>query len=368
MLEDLFFHENIKFDGAGGVVETVTAGYGMVQGKFKRTGFLGGVRTEKTEDDSWGYVASRTLSTPAQRLADPAGAAAQDWVLRKETGSYTKSFPSIHVTHDFTRNFRGRASWSTSFGRPPLNNLLPSVSANDTQRTLTISNPSLRPQTAENWDAALEYYFEPVGSLSVTWFHKDIDDYFVNGIDVGTVGSGGDNGFGGDYQGYTLLTRSNLGNAVVQGWEFSYHQQYTFLPGLLKGLATTLNYTVIEAHGNFGSNVNRGTGEVAGFIPRTGNAILSWQYRRFSTRIVTNYVSDWLREFTAVSSGQNLYTRKRVVTNVGLSYQYRPWLVFNIDAQNVFKAVQSWYRGNPDQLARAYVPGPTISFGVSGRF
>ena len=366
--EDRYFHESVKYSGAGGVVETVTAGYLMLQGKYKRTGVLGGVRTEKTEDESWGFVASRTPSTTAQRNADPRAAAAQDFILRKIDGSYTKSFPSIHVTQDFTRNLRGRVSWSTSFGRPPLNNLLPTETANDTERTLTISNPSLKPQTSENWDAALEYYFEPVGSFSVTWFHKNIEDYFVNGIEIGTVNAGSGNGYGGDYAGYTLLSRSNLGNAVVQGWEFSYHQQFTFLPGLLKGLATTLNYTTIDAHGNFGSNVNRGTGEVAGFIPRTGNAILSWQHRRFSVRVVTNYTSDWLRAFTAVASGQNLYTRKRVVTNIGLSYQHRPWLVFNVDMQNAFKAVQSWYRGTPDQLAQVYIPGPAITFGVSGRF
>ncbi|MBL9209659.1 MAG: TonB-dependent receptor [Opitutaceae bacterium] len=368
--EDRYFHEMSKYTGSRGVTETVTAGYLMTQAKYKGTGFLGGVRTEKTEDDSWGWVRARTPSTAAQQAADPVGAAARDYAntMRVLKGSYTKSFPSAHVTQDFTRNFRGRMSWSTSFGRPPLNNLLPNETANETQRTLTINNPSLKPQTAENWDAALEYYFEPAGSVSVTWFHKTIDDYFVNGVEAGTVGTGGDNGYGGEYAGFTLLTRSNLGRAVVQGWEISYHQQFTFLPGLLKGFATTLNYTTLNAHGNFGTAVNRGTGEVAGFIPRTGNAILSWQYRRFSTRVVTNYTSSWLREFTAVASGQNLYTRKRVVTNVGLSYQYRPWLSFSVDAQNVFKAVQSWYRGVPDQLAQIYIPGPTISFGVSGRF
>jgi len=83
---------------------------------------------------------------------------------------------------------------------------------------------------------------------------------------------------------------------------------------------------------------------------------------------VNNYVSDWLREFTAAGSGQNLYTRRRVTTNLGASYQYRPWLTFNVDSQNVFGAVQSWYRGVPDQLAQIYVPGPTVTLSVSGRF
>jgi iron complex outermembrane recepter protein len=368
--EDRYFHEAAKFSGHNSVTETVSAGYLMAQGKFKKTGFLGGVRVEETEDESFAYVQARVPSSAALRASDPVAAARQDFAntQRRLSGSYTKSFPSAHLTHDFTRNLRARASWSTSFGRPPLSNLVPVETPNDTNRTLTISNPNLRPQTSENWDAALEYYFEPVGSLSVTYFDKKIEDYFVAGIASGTVSNGADNGFGGEYGGYTILTRSNLGTAKVNGWEFSYYQQFTFLPGLLKGLSATLNYTVIDAKGNFGGTVQRSTGNVAGFIPRTGNAIFNWQYRKFSFRTVTNYTSDWLRTFTAVGSGQNLYTRKRVTTNVGASYQFRPWLTFNVDSQNVFGAIQSWYRGNPDQLAQVYIPGPTVTFSVSGRF
>ena len=63
--------------------------------------------------------------------------------------------------------------------------------------------------------------------------------------------------------------------AVVQGWEVSYQQQFTFLPGLLKGLAFSGNYTSIAAAGNFGGATSRSTNEVPGFIPRTANASLS---------------------------------------------------------------------------------------------
>ncbi|MBI4626998.1 MAG: TonB-dependent receptor [Verrucomicrobia bacterium] len=368
--EDRYFYESSKYTGSRAVTETVTAGYVMAQGKIGSAGFLGGVRTEKTEDDSWGWVRARVASTAAQQLADPVGAAQRDYAntLRKISGSYTKSFPSAHLTYDLTRSFRGRVSWSTSFGRPPLSNLQPNESISETNQTLTISNPSLRPQTAENWDAALEYYFEPVGSLSVGWFHKTIEDYFVSGIQSGTVGTGADNGYGGEYAGFTILTRSNLGTAVVQGWEFSYQQQFTFLPGLLKGLGLSVNYTLLDTHGNFGGTVTRTTGQVPGFIPRSGNVSLSWRYRGFGTRITANRVGDYIRNFTAVGSGANQYTNARMVVNVGVAYQYKPWLSFSIDAQNVFNEVQSWYRGIPDQISQVYIPGPTVTFGVSGRF
>ena len=35
---------------------------------------------------------------------------------------------------------------------------------NDTARTITFNNPGIKPQKASNWDATVEYYFEPVGS------------------------------------------------------------------------------------------------------------------------------------------------------------------------------------------------------------
>jgi TonB-dependent receptor len=234
--------------------------------------------------------------------------------------------------------------------------------------TLTISNPSLRPQTSENWDAALDYYFEPVGNLAIGWFHKSIKDYFVNGIEMGRVGTGADNGYGGEYAGATILSRSNLGDAVVQGWEFNYQQQFTFLPGLLKGLGFSFNYTVLDTHGNFGGAVSRSTGAVAGFIPRTANVSLSWRYKKFGSRIVANRTGSYVRNYTAVGSGANQYNRERTIINLGAAYQFRPSVSLTVDVQNAFNEPQSWYRGVPDNLSQFYMGGTTVTFGVSGRF
>ncbi|MCX6952044.1 MAG: TonB-dependent receptor, partial [Verrucomicrobia bacterium] len=368
--EDRYFAEQQKFTNTRGATETVSAGYVMVQGNVGKTGFLAGVRTEKTDDESWGWVRSRTPSTAAQQAADPVGSAQRDYAAnrRELSGSYTKSFPSIHLTQNFTPNFKGRLAWSNSFGRPPLSGFYPSETANDTDRTLTVPNPSLRPQTAENWDATLEFYFEPVGNLSVGWFRKSIKDYFVSGIESGTVGTGVDNGYGGEYGGYKLLSQANLGTALINGWEFSYLQQFTFLPGLLKGLALSVNYTVLDTSGNFGGTVNRTTGQVPGFIPRSGNVSLSWRHRKFSSRVTANRVGDYIRNFTAVGSGANLYTRARTVVNTGVAYQWRPDVSFSVDVQNIFNEPQSWYRGVSDQLAQVFIPGVTVTLGVSGRF
>ncbi len=368
--EDAYFREMTKFTGSSGVSETVTAGYLMAQGSIKRTGYIVGVRTERTEDESYGWTRNRVPSTAAQQTADPVGSAQRDYAnnRRELNGNYTKSFPSAHLTHDITPNLKARLSWSNSFGRPPLSNLTPLETVNETAQTLTINNPALRPQIAESWDTSLEYYFEPVGNLSVTWFHKTIDDYFVNNVESGIVGPGLDNGYNGEYSGFTLLSRANLGTAVVQGWELSYQQQFTFLPGVLKGLGLSANLTVLETRGNFGGAATRRTGEVPGFVPRTGNVVLSWRHQGIGVRVVANRTGEFINAFTEGSPGRNQYTRARTTVNAGIAYQWRPALSFSMDVQNVFNAPQQFYRGNPDQMSEYRIPGTTITFGVSGRF
>jgi iron complex outermembrane recepter protein len=368
--ENEYFREQSGFTGTRGVIEDVSAAYVMAQGRVGQTGFLAGVRTEKTEDKSWGWVRSRVLSTAAEQLADPVGSALRDYGnnYRELRGSYTKSFPSAHLTHDLNRNLKARLSWSTSFGRPPMSSLLPNESVSEANQTLTINNPSLLPQNAANWDASLDYYLEPFGTVSVGWFHKSIKDFIVSGIESGTVPSDINNGYDGEYGGYRILTSANAGTAIAQGWEFSYQQQLSFLPGLLKGLGILANYTIIDTHGNFGGTTNLTTGQVAGFKPRTGNLSLRWAHRGFSARVLVNYTGDYISSYSAASVGRNLYVLKRTTTNLGLEYQLRPWLRLTCDVSNLFNEPQAFYRGIPDQMQSVIITGTLVTFGVAGRF
>ena len=374
--EDVYFYEQNKFTGTRGASEEVTAGYLMAQGRFgrdgfwARTGYLTGVRMEKTDTEGWGWVRARFGSTAAQQLADPVGSAQRDYAntRRETTGSYTKSFPSIHLTHDVTPNLKTRASWSTSFGRPAISNLLPNESVNETNQTVTINNPSLLPQTAKNWDFTLDYYFDPVGNFSVGWFKKTIKDFIVSGVDAGIVGGGADNGYNGEYEGFNRLTTNNAGTAEVTGWEFSYQQQFTFLPGLLKGLSGSANYTVIKTNGNFGGTVNRGTNEVAGFIPKAGNASLSWRYRGFSTRVLYNFTGEHITSYSATSPSLNLWRFDRNTVNWGVAYQLRPTLTLTLDVANLFNEPQQLYAGFPNRVQDVILNFITVTAGISGRF
>ena len=371
--EDTYYHFSNRYINSSSTKETVIGKYVMTQGRFEQNGFLAGVRTERTDTRSWGWTKERTVnsSTTAQQLADPEGSAERDFAanFRRRSGTYEQAFPSVHLWRNITANLKGRASWSTGFGRPDLKNAVPTETANETLRTLTVGNPALGPQRAKNWDTSLEYYFEPSGSLSVGWFHKTIRDYIVTGQQTGLIPEGADNGYDGDYGGYTQIQAINAGQAIAQGWEFSYIQQFRFLPGFLKGTSLNANYTIINTHGDFGAvGAYRGNRQVAGFIPRTGNISLSWNYRKFGTRLLWNYTSENIRTFDAVNPSRNIFMFAREIVNLGVTYRLRPNLTLQLDIANLFNEPQRYYRSIPDQMQQFLMQGTTISAGVQGQF
>ncbi|MSU23280.1 MAG: TonB-dependent receptor [Opitutus sp.] len=270
-IEDVYTDETLKFRSTNSLWETLGATYLQGQARFGALNLLGGVRAERARDSSKGFVQARVLSTTAQRTANAVAAAQADWNHPKKiSGDYTNLFPSAHAVYRFTSRLQGRLSWSNTIGRPPPGSLLPVETPNNNTLILTVNNPSLKPQYSENWDAALEYYFEPVGQFSVGFFHKSIKDYISSG-NAGVVGAGADNGYGGEYAGYSITSQTNTGSAKIKGWEFSYQQELTFLPGVLRGLGVFANFTVLDTKGDYGTGSAVSTTEVLGFIPHSGN-------------------------------------------------------------------------------------------------
>jgi len=375
-VEDRYFHEQSKFTATNSVKEEVTAYYLMANGRFGRegwrgrTGYLGGVRYEDTKTLGKGWVRARRASTAAEQQADPVGTAARDYANTRRVieGGYSDFYPSVHGFHDITPNLKARLSWSTSFGRPEISNMRPGETIDETNRRLTVNNPGLKPQMAENWDATLEYYFQGVGALTVGFFHKSIKDFIITNQEVGIIPGGLDNGYDGEYEGFIERTSINAGTAVAQGWEFAYSQQLSFLPGSLKSLFASFNYTVIDTHGLRGGNRYLTRREVAGFIPHAANATLRWNYRGFRAQAVYNFTGEYITSFNATNPALNIYRYSMKTLNLGIGYQWKPQLGFSVDIANVLNEPQQFYMGNKDRFRQHIENFVTVAIGVNGRF
>ena len=179
----------------------------------------------------------------------------------------------------------------SGIGRPSFDAIIPADTINDAAQTVTVRNPGLRPQYSDNYDATLEYYFEPAGSVSVSAFRKQIRDFqFTDTSQL--VQPGNDNGFDGQYVGYRISTTRNGGSATYRGLELAYQQQFTFLPGFWRGFGLYANYTRLLTRGDYGGAAV--TTNVAGFVPKTGNLALTYLGYGWNLRVNAVWRSEYL--------------------------------------------------------------------------
>lgn len=360
---DPYALEVSRREGESSVREEMRAGYIMGASRFGRLGVLTGVRWEDSRTRSKGWIRRTTVPT----IADPITRANAEFGTAPTTrsGGTRDFFPSVHLRHTITDNLIARASWSTSIGRPSLGDLVPNFSASDTERTVSLDNPSLKPQYADSFDLSLEYYLKPVGQISVGLFRKDLTD-FVFRTEQGVVEPGPDNGFGGQYAGYDIISNRNGGQGRVEGIEFSYLQQLTFLPGALRGLSVLLNYTHLRAQGDYGQD-SGGAGGLVGFVPDTANVRLSYKYNWFAPYMQWSYTGQTLDVFNVAPQLQSHRLERRIV-NAGFSVRLPRNLEFFFDASNLFDEPQRTAHFVSGTRMSTIYNGPFLSFGLSGRF
>ncbi|WP_414661815.1 TonB-dependent receptor [Horticoccus sp. 23ND18S-11] len=317
--------------------ETITAAY--IQGSIKlgQLRVLGGVRVEETDTEgtawvrnataSWGGNSVGGTSTDPTVVAANIGRAQRSFVRRQTaTGNYRDVFPGLHFVYEPGGSVLVRASYNRAISRPPIASLIPTVTENSENNTISIGNPDLKPYNTDNFEVSAEKYFEPVGLISVGVFLKEIADYSRSITTA--VGPEGIDGSG-TYAGYSLTTTRNVGSARVRGIELSYQQQFSFLPGAFKGLGAFANFTYLQAEGTFGGLTT--TTKLANLAPRSGNAGINYRFRGFDVRLLAN----WTDQKYTSTNVVDIYFEERLMLDVKLQYSInRSYDVF-LDINNL---------------------------------
>ncbi|MEM9965358.1 MAG: TonB-dependent receptor, partial [Asticcacaulis sp.] len=171
---------------------------------------------------------------------------------------------------------------------------------------VTVGNPRLKPAHSSNIDLSAEWYFAPVGSVTLALFHKELKDVIANSTARRTFVNP-DNGYGFD----VVVTQpgNSSEKAKIKGYEIAYQQTYDFLPSPFDGLGVNANYSYIDS-----SNVPQSTlsatdpdvaaGRVAvvdtSLLPLQGlskhNANVAVFYEKYglSARLAYNWRDDFL--------------------------------------------------------------------------
>jgi iron complex outermembrane recepter protein len=384
--EDVNFTATSQFTSRRIMEESVDAGYFQAQAKFGRLNLLGGVRFEKSEVSTLTYFRART--TPIATEPDHFRRARLDYDAQTTAGGNNKSFPSVHLAYDLTPSLKARASYSTSYLRPDLLQLVPAVAVNTVTQTVTIGNPDLRPEMAETIDLKLEYYTKNNGIASVTVFrrwNKDrITTQSIRGGDL--VENTPDNGFDGLYGGYAILAPRNNGTAVFDGLEFDFRQRLSFLPGFWRGLTTRGNVSLLKAEqrvitqftaaGDVLNTYKAKTDRIPFAVPITGNLGLLYTYKRWGGSFDLNFTDEYTTlQSYPVNNGLpdtnpngNVYRKALMTMSVGVNYRIRPSATLYLTVNNFSSQGPETYTFFPDRLRQDIRQSLSFSLGVNGQF
>src|SRR6185295_18620911 len=93
---------------------------------------------------------------------------------------YSGYYPSLNATYSVSENLVFRGAYARTLGRPNITAVVPSATFTEptvAAPTITVTNPGLKPWTANSYDFSVESYHIKDGFGSLGVFRKDIKDF-----------------------------------------------------------------------------------------------------------------------------------------------------------------------------------------------
>ncbi|MFN4020080.1 MAG: TonB-dependent receptor [Erythrobacter sp.] len=245
-------------------------------------------------------------SLSSARLAEFAAAHTGEIVLDDRAVTFDNWLPSFNALLDTGNGLLFRFAVSKGISRPDLaafrsggaiGDNTADLRAEGTLETgplfqLFTGNRNLRPIQSWNYDLSVEWYFDRVGSLTLSAFAKDIKGIVNNGVDL--VNFVSPSGLDLDVE---VNGPDNRQSGTMKGVEIAYQQTYDFLPGILSGLGSQLTYTYVDGGDFRNTNLAGNQGDFAALQPLAGiskhtvNAVLFYEKDWLSARAAYNWRS-----------------------------------------------------------------------------
>ena len=249
------------------LIERIPAGYVMNTIELaSRVRLVAGLRFEAT------HVDTTSFDETAGTLTYKAG------------GDYLDVLPSASIRFGLDKDSDLRLVYGRGLARPDPQDLSAAVSQpvlSQNPVTVSIGNPALKAEHANNYDILYERNLNPLGLIQAGYFYKDLSDPIVTQQYYSTqsfphVPSGTN----------VLVTQPiNAGSAHVQGVEFSYQQRMSFLPGALRGSGLSANYSYTNSQAQNVDPLRNDSPALLRQAPNSWNISPTFDTRHFSMRV-----------------------------------------------------------------------------------
>jgi TonB-dependent receptor len=280
-------------------------------------------------------------------------------------GSYLDVLPSASLRFALTKDSGLRIVYGRGLSRPNPSDITKAVgqpNLNQTPPTVSLGNPDLKPEHANNFDVLYEQYLKPLGMIQAGFFYKDLSDPIIATQVKPTTGP---------FAGYLVSQPGNAGSAYLAGFELAYQQHLTFLPGPLNGIGIAANYsyTVSAAHGLPGRSDSPALLRQA---PNTWNISPTYDRGRLSVRLGLSYNGANIYQYqwadnadpTGIKgpSGDN-YLYAHLQVDAQGSFRVKSGLSAIVYGLNLTNEVFGFYNGSPQYVVQREFYKPTIAGG-----
>ncbi|HEY8567875.1 TonB-dependent receptor [Microbulbifer sp.] len=286
--------------------------------------------------------------------------------------SYTEILPSTNLVLELQEDLLLRVGLARNFARPGLGGLA-ATTVTPVRGTVSAANPEVEPMRADSADVSLEWYFDAESVLALTVFHKQIDSFLtsvtVNDQELPAelaaivaarpeydpasplYDANVENPYS---SGWDITTTVNGEGATVDGYEISYQQPLSFLPGWGSNFGVLANFTHVKSNAEYGNGVR---GPLEGLSENSYNFGVYYEEDRFGARVVVNDRDDYVTSGTGGEGNASFATTGPTRVDMSAFYDVTDNIKVSLEAINLTNETERLYTTGPmgDQdLVREY--------------
>jgi iron complex outermembrane receptor protein len=341
------------------VREEVTIGYAMAEfdtelGGFGLTGNFG-VQVVHTDQSSDGNAVD-IVGDPGRVRVQPVSGG----------DSYSDVLPSLNATLHLTDEHQVRFGAARTLSRSRMDRMnagfgfvfTPSP-AGESPWSGSGANPGLRPQMADQFDLAYEYYFADDGYAAVAYFYKDLKDWQVQVgevVDFSGIDPPGD--LETDITTGIVTRWENADGGSVSGFELQGALPGRLLAAPLEGFGLIGSATCLDSSVELDGNEIK----VPGLSDTVLNLTLYYEHGGFEARVSGNKRDDFLGEIYTISFARELVTVKDTeIWDAQISYDFSDsgisWLrglTLTLEAQNLTNEPFVTYNNDDERQVRDF--------------
>ncbi|WP_458232381.1 TonB-dependent receptor [Roseateles sp. P5_E8] len=278
-------------------------------------------------------------------------------VVQQET-SYNFALPTVNFTWLFTDNLQLRLGAAKTMARPSVDKLAPTSTTNSISwgdfTQVFGGNAELKPYSARQYDASLEWYYAKDSALTFAVYQKNIKNQitsiWLTGQDIGAPGG----------RLFNISKPINGDKALARGFEIGLQHLWN------NGFGVRAQYTRNKSRSWVGGEERA----LEGIAPATSSFGLLYEKGPWSMSATADHTDAFVTATNVLGAGFNERAKATTWMTAQVAYEVNKWLRLSIEGNNLTDATQEYTLGNNDvKLPQGYYRyGRSVTVGASIKF